>query len=161
MASKRVFIVFVLPAIFSIIFGSVVMSDILQKPDRELDVWPTSHEGKTSSHDTMQISKNSLLEIVGLSEQYSISEPVTVEIKVSDVSFDCGDLYVTVYLVGESDVVTQGGYFKQCFDGIDGNLPIDGEFSKVIDVPGSYRIEAQMVSEQLETISTSDTFTVK
>ena len=42
MATKRIFVVFVLPVIFSIIFGSAVMADILQKPDRELNMWPMS-----------------------------------------------------------------------------------------------------------------------
>ena len=161
MASKRVFIVFVLPAIFSIIFGSAVMADILQKPDRELDMWPMSHEGKVSSHEKKPVSTASPIEIIGLSKQYSTSEPVEVEIKVTDPSFDCGDLYVTIYPVGESDAVTQGGFFKQCFGADAGTLPIDDEFSKIIDSPGSYKIEAQMVSKQLKTISTSETFTVK
>ena len=161
MASKRVFIVFVLPVIFSIAFGSAVMGDILQKPDRELDMWPMSHEGKVTAHEKKSVSTSSTLEIIGLSKQYSTSEPVEVEIKVTDSSFDCGDLYVTIYPAGKSGAVAQGGFFKQCFNGESGTLPIDDEFSKVIDSPGSYKIEVQMVSKQLKTISTSETFTVK
>ena len=160
MASKRVFIVFVLPAIFSIIFGSAVMVDIIQKPDRELDMWPMSHEGKIILHEKKPVTADSPIEIIGLSKQYSTSEPVEVEVKVTDSSFDCGDLYVTVYPSGKSEAITQGGFFKQCF-GASGTLPIDDEFSKMIDSPGSYKIEAQMVSKQLKTISTSETFTVK
>lgn len=161
MASKRVFIVFVLPVIFSLIFGSAVMADILQKPDRELDMWPMSHEGKVTSHEKKPVSPASSIQITGLSKQYSTSEPVEIEIKVTDPSFDCGDLYVTIYPAGKDDAVLQGGFFKQCFDGESGTLPIDDEFSKVIDLPGSYKIEAQMVSKQLTTTSTSETFTVK
>ena len=52
MATKKVFVVFVLPAIFSIIFGSAVMADILQKPDRELNIWPMSYSEGLSSYDT-------------------------------------------------------------------------------------------------------------
>lgn len=157
MASKSVFIVFVLPVIFSIVFGSAVMADILQKPDRELDMWPMSH--KVTPHETKPAS-TSPIQIIGLLKQYSASEPVKVEIKVTDSSFDCGDLYVTIYPSGKSDAVTQEGFFKQCFD--EGRtLPIDDEFSKVIDAPGSYKIEAQMVSKQLKAISTLETFTVK
>ena len=161
MASKRVFIVFVLPAIFSIIFGSAVMADILQKPDRELDMWPMSNEIQIASHGKQSVSSDSIIEIIGLAKQYSTSEPVEVEIKVTDSSFDCGDLYVTIFSVGDSDGVTQGVFLKQCFDGEDGILPIDDEFSKVIDSPGSYKIEAQMISKQLKTTSASETFTVK
>ena len=44
MATKRVFVVFVLPVIFSISFWfCAVMNDILQKPGRELNMWPMSH----------------------------------------------------------------------------------------------------------------------
>ena len=51
MASKRVFIVFILPVILSIIIGSAVLSDVLQKPGRELNMWPMSNsEGTGTSH---------------------------------------------------------------------------------------------------------------
>ncbi|MFB5616784.1 MAG: hypothetical protein ACE5RS_06550, partial [Nitrosopumilus sp.] len=63
MADKRVFVVFILPVIFSIIFGSVVLYDILQKPDRELNMWPMSNSEGSSSH-------NAQIEIIGLSNQY-------------------------------------------------------------------------------------------
>jgi len=49
MVTKKVFLVFGLPVILSIIFGSAVMSNILQEPNRELNMWPmSSSEG--SSH---------------------------------------------------------------------------------------------------------------
>ena len=35
MVSTRLFVVFILPILFSVIVGSLVMTDILQKPDRE------------------------------------------------------------------------------------------------------------------------------
>ena len=155
MASKRIFVVFILPVIFSIAFGSAVMGDILQEPDRELDMIPSmsfsggSHGG---SHD-------SDIEIVGLSKSYSISEPVEISVKVSDSHFDCGDLYVTIY--SGKDVVTQGGFFEQCFDTRNELIPIGDKFSKVIDTAGSYKIVAEMISEDLKNISTSEEFTVK
>ena len=52
MVSSKLLIVFVLPVIFSIIFGSAVMADILQKPDRELNMWPMSFSEGSSSHDS-------------------------------------------------------------------------------------------------------------
>ena len=79
MASSKVIIVFVLPVIFSIIFGSAVMADTLQKPDRELNMWPMTFSGN-SSHD-------SDIEIIGLENQYSVSEPVQIQVKINDSSF--------------------------------------------------------------------------
>ena len=155
MASKRVFIVFVLPVILSIIVGAVVLSDILQKPDRELNMWPMSNsEGIGTSH-------SSPMEIIGLSKQYSITEPIEIQVKVGDSSFSCGDLYITIYSSGKNDVITQGGFFEQCFESGNNIIPVGEEFSKVIDTPGSYDIVTEMVSKQLKNISTKGTFTIK
>ncbi len=153
MATSRQLVVFVLPVIFSIIFGSAVMADTLQKPDRELNMWPMSSSENSSSH-------NSDLKIIGLSNQYLVSEPIEIQVKVNDISFSCGDLYITIYTSGKSDVVTQGGFFNQCLE--NGNLfPINDKFSKIITVPGSYQIVADIVSNDLSNISTSGIFTVK
>ena len=153
MVSSKLIIVFVLPVIFSIIFGSAVMADILQKPDRELNMWPMSFSEGLSSHD-------SSLKIIGLSNQYLVTEPIEVQVKVTDSSFNCGDLYITIYYSGTNDVVTQGGFFNQCLT--NGDLfPINDNFSKIITVPGSYQINANIVSNDLSNISTSGIFTVK
>ena len=141
MTSSRLIVVFVLPVIFSIIFGSAVMADILQKPDRELNMWPISFSEGSSSHD-------SSMTIIGLSSQYLISEPIEVQIKVNDSSFSCGDLYITIYTLGKSDTVTQGGFFNQCVK--NGNLfPINDKFSEVIAIPGSYELVADLTSDDL------------
>ena len=153
MVTSRQFVVFVLPVIFSIIFGSVVMADTLQKPDRELNMWPMSSSENSSSH-------NSDLKIIGLSNQYLVSEPIEIQVKVNDISFSCGDLYITIYTSGKSDVVTQAGFFNQCIE--NGTLfPINDKFSKIITAPGSYQIVADIVSNDLSNISTSGIFTVK
>ena len=153
MVTSRQFVVFVLPVIFSIIFGSVVMADTLQKPDRELNMWPMSSSENSSSH-------NSDLKIIGLSNQYLVSEPIEIQVKVNDISFSCGDLYITIYTSEKSDVVTQAGFFNQCIE--NGTLfPINDKFSKIITVPGSYQIVADIVSNDLSNISTSGIFTVK
>ena len=154
MATKRVLIVFALPVIFSIIFGSAVLFDILQKPDRELNMWPMSYSEGGSSH-------NVQIEIIGLSKQYTTSEPVEIQVKVDDSSFSCGDLYITIYSSGKSDVITQGGFFEQCFESGSKIIPVEDTFSEVITTPGSYEIVAEMVSKQLENISTKGTFTIK
>jgi len=152
MAFSRLIIVFVLPVIFSIIFGSVVMADTLQKPDRELNMWPMSFSGN-SSHD-------SDIKIIGLANQYSVSEPVEIQVKINNSLFSCGDLYITVYASESSDVITQGGFFNQCVK--DGTLfPINDKFSKIITVSGSYKIVVDIVSTDSSNISTTGTFTVK
>lgn len=155
MASKRVFIVFVLPVILSIIIGSAVLSDVLQQPGRELNMWPMSNsEGIVTSH-------SSPIEIIGLSKQYTTTEPVEIQVKVGDSSFSCGDLYITIYSSGKNDVITQGGFFEQCFESGSSIIPVEDKFSKIVDTPGSYDIVAEMVSKQLKNISTKGTFTVK
>ncbi len=153
MASSRVIIVFVLPVIFSIIFGSAVMADILQKPGRELNMWPMSFSEGSSSH-------NSSLKIIGLSNQYLVSELIEVQVQINDSSFICGDLYITIHTTGTNEVVTQGGFFDQCLK--NGNsFPTNDKFSKVITAPGSYKIVADIISTDSSNISTSGTFTVK
>ena len=155
MASRRFFVVFVLPVIFSVIFASVVLSDILQKPDRELNMWPMSSSEGLSSH------TSSPIEIIGLSKQYSTSQPVEIQVKIDDLSFNCGDLYVTIYSSTNSDAVVQSGFFEQCFEKGSQIIPIGDEFSKIIDNPGSYELVTEMISKDLKNISTRGTFTVK
>ena len=152
MVSKKVFVVFVLPVILSLIFGSTVLAEVLQKPDRELNMWPiTFTEGP---------SNNAEIKIIGLSNQYSTSEPIEIKVKIDNSSFDCGDLYVTIYSE-TNDVITQGGFFEQCFENGSKTLPIDNKFSRIIDTPGTYKIVVEMVSKELLNVSTSGTFIVQ
>ena len=152
MVSTRLFVVFILPVIFSVIVGSIVMADTLQKPDRELNMWPMS---------SSEISHGSSMQIIGLSSQYSLSESIEIEVKISDSSFNCGDLYITIYNSEKSNVITQGAFFEQCFNSESNLLPIDDKFSKVINTPGSYDLVVDIISKDLSNISTSGTFTVK
>jgi len=152
MVARRVFIVFILPVIFSIIVGSAVLSDVLQQPDRELNMWPMSYsEGRSHSS----------IEIIGLSKQYTTTEPVEIQVKIDDSSFSCGDLYITIYSSGKSDAITQGGFFDQCFESGSNLVPVGDRFSKIIGTPGSYDVVVEMVSKQLQNISTKGTFTIK
>ena len=150
MVSKRVIVVYLFPVIISVIIGSAVLGAILQEPGRELNMMP----GKFSLH-----TSHEEIKIIGLSSQYFTSDPVNIQVKVTDSSFDCGDLYVTIYSSG-NNVVTQGGFFEQCFEGKN-ILPIDDKFSEIIDTPGTYEIVAEMVSKELKNISTKGVFTVK
>lgn len=154
MATKRVFVVFILPVIFSIIVGSAVLSDILQQPGRELNMWPMSYSEGNPSH-------SSTIEIIGLSKQYITTEPIEIQVKINDSSFSCGDLYITIYSSGKSDAITQSGFSEQCFESGNKIIPVGEQFSKIVDTPGSYEIVTEMVSKQLKNISTKGTFTVK
>ncbi|QUC64942.1 hypothetical protein NsoK4_01270 [Nitrosopumilus sp. K4] len=151
MATRGIlYAVFVLPVIFSIVFGSAVMADILQEPDRELNMWRI---GSVSSHDKS-------IQIIGLAQQYSTSSPVKVLVSVDDHSYDCGDLYLTIY--SGNNVVTQSGFLEQCFVKDNSQLPIDDEFSEILDTPGQYELVAEIKDKsQKHTISASGKFTVK
>jgi len=146
--------VYVLPIVFSIIFGSIVMVDVLQEPGRELNLMRFGSISENSNNDN--------IEIFGLKTQYSISEPIEIQISVNDLSFSCGDLYVTIYSSGKETAITQSGYFKQCFDVNNSFLPIDDDFSEKIDTPGKYEIVVDILDKsQKNSITTSEKFTVK
>ena len=65
---------------------------------------------------------------------------------VNDTSFDCGDLYLTIYDLNTSpkQIVVQHAYFTQCFAQTNGIMPIQDTFSPVIDKSGIYQIMAEM-----------------
>ena len=125
MASRGIAI-FVIPIIFSFVYGGAVLGSALQGPS---DV--TTHQGDA-------------IEILELESQYSTGDKVDARIAVSDSAFDCGDLYITVYDVsgGQKKAAKQGAFFDQCY-GASGVLPIDEKFSEKFDA-GQYQLEAQM-----------------
>lgn len=153
MVRSVTFVVYVLPVVFSVIFGSVVMMDILQEPGRELNLMQfDSIEEK---------SHNEPLELVGLKEQYAVSEPVQIQVINDNLAFSCGDLYITIYTIDEN-AITQSGYFHQCFDAGNSFLPIDETFSEVIDIPGEYKLVVDFLDQnQKNSITTSEKFIVK
>ena len=154
MARGVTYVVYVLPIVFSVIFGSIVMADILQDPGRELNLLQVG---------SMEInSHNEPIKIIGLEKQYSITEPVQIQVIVDEVSFSCGDLYVTIYTSDKENAVTQSGYFQQCFDDNNPFLPIKEKFSEVIDTPGQYSLVVDLLDKnQKNSITTSEKFTVK
>lgn len=150
MATRGVlYTVFLLPVIFSAIFGTMVMADVLQKPDRELNMWRFGD------------NKHAVpIEIVGLESQYSTSQPISLTVKVLDPMFDCGDLYVTIY--HDEQVVSQQGFFNQCFDQANPILPVDQSFSEKIAIAGTYTAFVEFVDKsQQNRLVASATFTVK
>ncbi len=154
MARGVTYVVYVLPIVFSVIFGSIVMVDILQDSGRELNLLQIGSIGESSPNESIKI--------IGLEQQYSISEPVQIQVIVDDLSFSCGDLYVTIYTSGKENSVTQSGYFEQCFDDKNPFLPNKERFSEIIDTPGQYELVVDMLDKnQKNSITTSEKFTVK
>ncbi len=134
--TKSPFIVYILPIILSVSLGTLVMAEALNDPDRELNMWQFD-----SSKSIIQ--KGELI-ISGLDTIYSTSDSIKFEIKVDDSSFQCGDLYITIF---EADnVVTQSGFLKQCFSK-NQSLPIDDEYSEVITNPGKYKIVIELFEQ--------------
>jgi hypothetical protein len=154
MARGVTYVVYVFPIVFSVIFGSIVMVDILQDPGRELNLLQIGSIGESSPNESIKI--------IGLEQQYSISEPVQIQVIVDDLSFSCGDLYVTIYTSGKENAITQSGYFEQCFDNNNQFLPNKERFSEIVATPGQYELVVDMVSKnQKNSITTSEKFTVK
>jgi len=150
MATGLAYVVFILPIVLSITFGSVVMADVLQSSDRELNMWRV---GPTNNDKSIQI--------IGLEKQYPASTPIEIQVNIDDPFFDCGDLYVTIYS-GKNTVITQSGFFKQCFDENNVLLPMDDEFSEIIDTPGQYELVVKMNDQnQKSSITASGKFTIK
>ena len=149
-------VVFLFPVVISLFIGTFVMAEVLEKPERELNLWPFKDSG-------FSFSSSELL-IKGLQKEYSTSDTITAQISVTDPSFDCGDLYITIYNSGvvPKQVVTQSGFFDQCFQQNNLLLPIDDKFSEQIDTPGQYEIIAEMNDKTFrKIISANEKFIVK
>lgn len=123
------------------IFGGYVLSDVLGQPDRQLNMW----QFKVTS-DIGQQQGDKQIRLINLVSNYTVSTPLNFSVMVNDTSFDCGDLYMTIYDPNESpkQVLVQHAYFTQCFAQTNSSLPIQDTFSSVIDKPGIYQIVAQM-----------------
>lgn len=154
---KVVFAVFLIPAIASIFFGGFVLGEVLKQPDRELDMIPSGFSGGIT------ISSGAM-EILGLQKEYSTTTPVEISVTVSDPIFDCGDLYITIYDVSKipKEVVTQSGFFGQCYDKNNLVMPIDDKFSEIIDSPGQYELISEINDKDYKkSLTASERFIVK
>ncbi len=157
MATSGIFyVVFILPITLSVIFGSLVMAEVLKDPERELGIL------QSESSDLTVISTQ--VKILGLERVYSTNVEVNIQVSIDDPVFDCGDLYVTIYDISKTSkkVVTQSGFFHQCFDKNNLILPVDDEFSQTMESPGNYEIVIEMFDKQnKKATSTSAEFTVE
>lgn len=150
------FVIFLFPAMISILFGTFVMAEVLKEPERQLNMWPFK-----SSETGMQ---SGAIKIIGLQKEYSTSAPIQIEISILDPTFDCGDLYLTIYDLGVSpnQVITQSGFFDQCFESNNLKLPVDDKFSETIDASGQYEIVVEMNDKHYKKIITaSEKFIIK
>ena len=135
MATKTPFVVYVLPIILSVGLGTLVMAEALNDSDRTLNMWQIKQTG-------LSLESTETMEIIGLQTQYTTSEPVELQIKLKDDSFDCGDLYITIYKMSNSskEVVTQSGFLNQCYDKDGVYLPINEKYSEILNEQGKYEI---------------------
>ena len=155
MATGVTYLVFILPIAFSFIFGGAVLAQVLQEPDRELNMWQFDSVG-------IPTVSNKSISILGLESQYSTTEPVAVQISVTDDSFDCGDVYITIYHSSTKEVVTQSGFFDQCFAKSNSVLPMGDDFSEIVDEPGTYEIKVDITDKsQKDSLSVKGKFSVK
>ena len=155
MARGVLYVVFVVPVVLSIIFASSVLGQVLQEPDRELNMMQFEISDRP-------IISSKAIGILGLESSYTTSTPVEIQVSVTDEKFDCGDLYVTIYDAASKTVVTQAGYFGQCFGSENIILPIDDDFSEIVDETGNYEIKVEMYDKQQQNIiSTVGKFSVK
>jgi hypothetical protein len=151
------FVVFLFPVVISLFFGTMVLGEVLKEPERNLDLWPFESSGSV-------IVQTSAMKINELQESYSVSKPIEITVSVSDPIFDCGDLYITIYDVSKTpnEVVTQSGFFGQCYATKNLVMPIGDKFSEAIDTPGQYEIVAEINDKEFKkTLTASEQFIVK
>ena len=154
---KVVYAVFLIPAVISIFFGGFVLGEVLKMPERELDMMPFDLSGKF-------VISSGAMKIIGLQEEYSNSTPIEISISVTDPIFDCGDLYITIYDLSKvpKEVVTQSGFFDQCYEKNNVVMPIDDKFSELVDSPGQYEIVSEINDKEYKnSLTASEKFIVK
>jgi hypothetical protein len=150
-------VVFLFPVVISLFFGTMVLGEVLKEPERNLDLWPFGTSGTV-------ILQRDAMKINGLQESYSVSQPIEITVSVSDTIFDCGDLYITIYDISKTpnEVITQSGFFGQCYAASNLVMPINDKFSETIDVPGQYQIVAEINDKGFKkTLTASEQFIVK
>src|SRR5690242_21594615 len=89
---------------------------------------------------------NAQIRLLNLVSNYTVSTPLNFSVMVNNTSFDCGDLYLTIYNPNTSpkQVIVHHAYFSQCFAQTSSVMPSQDTFSPVIDTPGIYQIVAEM-----------------
>ena len=144
MASRvAVLVVFIIPAIASVILSSAVMAQILQEPRAGGD--------GISEH----------VVIIGLEPAYSAPAQVEAYVHVLHSAFDCGDLYIKIRDRDTLASLSHDGFFVQCFAKTNTMIPIGGAFVTEISEPGTYEFVATIQdAHKRNTASAVGVFTV-
>jgi len=151
-------LVFLFPVVMGTALGAFVLSGVLTQPNRELNMWPF----ESIFIPTQPGAED--LKIQGLLSQYSISASIEIKVVINNADFDCGDLYITIYDTQSSpkQVVSQNGFFSQCFATNNLALPIGDTFSEKIDKVGEYEMVVEMNdSDYKKTITTTAKFRIQ
>ncbi len=154
---KIVYLVFIFPITMSFIFGGYVLSDVLGQPDRQLNML----QFKFPSASIQQGDED--IRLVNFAQSYSALNPPSFSVRVNDTSFDCGDLYLTVYDLDSSprQAVAQNAYFSQCFAANNSTMPINDVFAPSVK-SGHYQIVAEMMDKSNQkSINVTASFTVQ
>lgn len=157
-ARKIAYVVFVLPVVISVILGGYVLSDVLAQPDRQLNFLQLNFAAQPT-----QVGSKDIM-ILNFSSSYPMSVPLSFTVRVNDTSFDCGDLYMTIYNLNTQpkQVVAQNAYFSQCFAQSNAALPLHEAFAPVINSTGNYEIVADMKDKSYQNeINVTGTFSVQ
>jgi len=150
------FVIYILPIILSVSLGSAVMAETLGSPDRELNF--LQFGGDTHS------STSSQMNFIGFDSEIVENSYIEFTINFSNSDFNCGDLYITIYDVtnSEKQVLTQSGYLKQCFIENNNTLPVDDKYSELISKSGIYEIHVEIFDQTYsKNISIMETLRVK
>ncbi|MDI1495373.1 MAG: putative exported protein [Cenarchaeum symbiont of Oopsacas minuta] len=145
MTKNTIYVIFLLPVVAGIALGAIVFAQAIE-------------EGYFLVNDA-RVEQNSDIQIRGLEHTYHPSVPIEIYVIVSDKSYDCGDLYITVY-DSASKSVSQNGYFGECFVDKGVNLPTSETYSEKIDKRGKYTIEAKMY-DHIDSIRVKETFYIR
>ena len=155
MTTKTPFLVYILPIILSVGLGTLVMSEALDDSERTLNMWQIGDNGNLGTD---------VMELVGLETTYSVSESIEFQVKmINDSTFDCGDLYITLYKFSGStkEVITQSGFLNQCYSSDGSYLPIGEYYSEKLNDTGKYEILVEIYDKTYkQTISHTESLLV-
>ena len=150
------FVIYILPIVLSVSLGTAVMAETLGSADRELNFLQFGGEGYTPS-------SKSGINLVGFNDEITQNSNLEFSITFSDLDFNCGDLYITIYDISTSEkqVLTQSGYLKQCFIQNNNTLPVGENYSELIIESGTYEIYIEIFNEKYsKNISITETLRV-
>ncbi len=132
------FMIFLFPVLSTLLFGTFVISEVLELPDREINMWQFNSNSNNISGDDIVI--------VGLHDEYIKSSSIEINVLVTDPFFDCGDLFITIYHIDYTNkkIITQNAFFGQCFEQTGSMLPINDKFIDQISDSGNYEMVIEM-----------------